>query len=122
MEDLRKRVFSNLLFEVVAYDEIETFKDADYNENNVSYQYPFGARKSRLASLSFDPIDGGDYAYKIEHIKFQRSTVCLDAPFYNDVLSIIPSGDDSSCDGAYYEKIKYSTNSENLKFYMEDYA
>ena len=41
-------LFSKYDFELVVYDEIETFKDYDYEKDNITYSYPFGKRKTRL--------------------------------------------------------------------------
>ena len=53
------------------YDEIETFKDSDYKKNNVTYEYPFGVRKNKIDSITFNTLnDVEDYEYKSQNLKF----------------------------------------------------
>ena len=66
------------------YDEIENFKQYD----DSSFNYPYDARKIKLRSYTFNftnPTDY-DYSYHTNKIKMELSQICLEDPWYKQVL------------------------------------
>lgn len=71
MENLNKLVFDRIEFDIVVYDEIETFKDYKYNKDNVTYTYPFGVRKNKINSVNLNTLyDIENYEFASQNIKF----------------------------------------------------
>ena len=150
MRDLDVTLFFKFDFELVVYDEIETFKNYKYQKDNVSYDYPFGNRKTKLASKTlliggdYDFVDDDylmsqDYNYDSTTIEFQRSHVCLEPNYWNDIKEIPsqmskfitsyfnkdPENETQSehdCDGPEFHKLKYANRVTQSKNIMDEYG
>lgn len=144
LEDLQNNYFKLLEFEVVLYDEIETFRDFDQEQ----FHYPYGPRKTSLNRatidiqlLAFEIQEYGDYEYNYEYlsseINFQQSSVCLESTFYEDFLDLGPTivdlfffmigqnkdHDRNKCNSnKLFNKIKYSSYTTKEKSLYDDYG
>ena len=73
----------DMTVEMVVYDEIENFKASDDEQFN----YPYQARKQNIGSYVFNFDEKyGDYKIDINELFFFKSTVCLEKPFWMQLL------------------------------------
>ena len=142
---IQEEIFDLLNFELVVYDEIEIFRQNTHPE----FDYPYGLRKTSLDLTTFDVTSlywkdeektefeyESDYEYFSNNVKFQKSNVCLQAQYFNDVSSFIPTIGEfidnvflnqdvkqKTCDGKLFDnKIKYSKQRKFEKNLLDDYG
>jgi hypothetical protein len=69
--------------DLVVYDEVEYFRQ--YFEDD--FDYPYTLRKNVIETFKFNfTKEDLDYTFTSSYMKFIKSAICLEEPFYNQIF------------------------------------